>query len=99
MPIAIVPQKQILITAFAMFDPPVLAAITPDNARKTIENEYWYTTICLMGANIETKRGRKPPDIKEAPEANAACNGFGCEISLIPNSSLACASNTFFFES
>lgn len=39
-----------------------------------------------MGANIDTKRGRKPPDISEAPEANAACNGLGLEVSLIPNS-------------
>jgi hypothetical protein len=40
MPIAIVPQKQILITLFEIDDPPALAASTADNARNIIENEY-----------------------------------------------------------
>ena len=77
MPIAMVPQKQILIIPFTILEPPAFAAIPPDKVRNTIAKQYNEITIISTGANNETKKGKSPPDIKDAPEANAACNGFG----------------------
>jgi hypothetical protein len=72
MPMAMVPQKQILIMLFTIFDPPAFTATPPDNARNTVANPYNRYTIILTGANKETKNGKIPPDIKNAPEAKAA---------------------------
>lgn len=47
--------------------------------------------ICLSGAKKETSNGNRPPAMNEQADANAACKGLTCVISLMPNSSLACA--------
>lgn len=90
--IAIVPQTQILQTDLPTEDPPTFAARVPDKARKMIENPYWKKIICFKGAKRASKSGNIPPAMNEAADAKAACRGFAREISLIPNSSLACAS-------
>lgn len=90
--IAIVPQIQILHTDLLIEDPPTFAARVPDKARKRMENPYWKNIICFKGAKTANNRGNIPPTIKEAADAMEACKGFAREISLIPNSSRACAS-------
>jgi len=61
--------------------------------------EYCQITILFIGAIKDTKNGSSPPDIKDAPDANAACNGLGCVKSFMPSSSLAWASRALWFDS
>ena len=86
---AMVPQKQMRITACEILDPPALAATIADIARKTMEKEYWMTTINCNGANKATNTGKIPPQKNEPAEATAANIGLAWVISLMPSSSLA----------
>ena len=67
-----VPQKQMRNMPIIIPEPPAFAATAPDNARKTIAKPYNKITIICTGAKSDTKKGKIPPDIKDAPEARAA---------------------------
>ena len=84
-----VPQNVILIMAFQILEPPVLAAIAPSRAKNRMEKAYLNNIILSIFVYRATMMGIMPPNINAAPDAKAACNGLAWLISLIPNSSLA----------
>ena len=71
-PIAAVPQNAILIIAFFIFEPPVLAAKIPRKMRKIIAKLYREYSIFFNGKKRVAKSGRTPPTVKDAPDAKAA---------------------------
>ena len=73
---AMVPQKVIRRTAFAMDDPPVFAAKAPKKIKKKRVHPYKLYSMFFNGKNRVTAKGKRPPTVNEAPEAKAACMGL-----------------------
>ena len=75
-PIAIVPQKVILKTAFRILEPPVFAAVAHSVIKKKSAEVYSAISIFSTGKKSVTRKGKVPPTVKAAPEAKAACIGL-----------------------
>lgn len=71
---------------FTILEPPVFT-VNQHNGKK-YERNILKDNLLMDGANSETSRVRRLPEINKAPETSAACKGLDCQISLIPSSYL-----------
>ena len=72
---ATVPQNVILNTALATLEPPVFAARAPKIVSEIMANPYKEYSIFFIGSRTATNKGKRPPAVKAAPDASAACMG------------------------
>ena len=75
-PIAFVPKKVILNTAFRMIEPLVFAAVALNVIKKKSAAVYSAISIFSTGKKSDTRKGKAPPIEKAAPKAKAGYIGL-----------------------